>query len=955
MKKLFSKTPNSFNMYRFYTSLLICFCLLLQAAITNAQTTPETSTRGWYTFGLNGGLPFQQSDVRPLILGGGGGGFSLAKNLYYRPNAIFSFDLRGRLQFTRTFGFDAQRTYKLQNNDALNGAQDWNYKVYPMALNEPKGFAFLNYRSDMAELGIEGVLNFNRLLEKKKVILNLYGGLGINWFNTKVNAANETNKTDYKIGFASIDTAKSKLEIIQKIRETVLDNTFETRADGITSALGKVTFTPSAGVEVGYQFSPYFGATIGHKATWSGSNILDGQQWKNTTNDLQHYTSLAFYWKFRGDEKRVLPPTITIISPEKNPYNNASLEGLLIAKIENVDNTADISCTLNNSPINYNYYDRRLTASIPLKMGKNEVEIRAKNAAGIDRKVVVFYYEQPPQVPNNKPYDPRIPRTEPPVPTTETAKKPTVRIIDPSGNYATVREATMPFKAAIQQVTDQRAISLTINNIPVNDFYYNNEKNEIRTNLNLKEGKNTIVLTARNTAGEAREEKVFYYQRPITNAPMVRIIQPRNLYETENLSESLSATVEYVENSNEIRLEVNGVRDNQFQFDAARGTLRSNIRLQEGKNTVVIRARNTVGESVDEITVIRRQAYRPTLYPEVRIKYPSYSTTQDANMLIGAAVKNVERKSDIRILLNNREIYDFSLSNNYISANATLQEGNNTLLVIVRNGDGKQEDSKNIRYTIPAPKVEPEPKVEPAPRPSPRPRPGREIEIEIGDRRNEPQKEENTTPSTNNLQPKVNFLSPRAQYSVSKNSTMDVRAVAQHINDNDNIQVVVNGQVLRGFAFDGGTGRIQATVSLQSGDNNVTIKVSNAAGNAEVQRTIKYEAPRETPKTERESPRSNELETDAKPVINIRSVSQPTSNPMKPTALYVSIVVKLENITSKDQIECSFNGANIGDFEWNANTKTLVAVVNAQKGNNEFIIKAKNSGGETSATKNFEL
>jgi hypothetical protein len=317
MKNILSHTPNSLIMTRFYTSLLITIGILLQAALTNAQTTSETSTRGWYTFGLNGGLPFQQSDVRPLILGGGGGGLSLAKNLYYSPQAMFSFDVRGRFQFMRTFGFDAQRSYTIQSNDALNGNDAWNYKTYPTVLREPKGFAFLNYRSDMAELGIEGVLNFNRLLERKHIILNLHGGLGINWFNTKINAANEANGTDYKIGFAGIDTTKTKLEIVQKIRETVLDNTFETRADGIKSALGKVIFTPSAGVEWGYQFSPYFGATIGHKVIWSGTNVLDGQQWKNATNDLQHYSSIAFYWKFRADEKQLFPPTISIITPEK--------------------------------------------------------------------------------------------------------------------------------------------------------------------------------------------------------------------------------------------------------------------------------------------------------------------------------------------------------------------------------------------------------------------------------------------------------------------------------------------------------------------------------------------------------------------------------------------------------------------------------------------------------------
>jgi hypothetical protein len=959
-------------MNRFYTFLLITICLVLQAAHSNAQTTPETSGKGWYTFGLNGGLPFLQSDVRANHLEGFGGGMSLAKNLYYQPNSLFSFDGRGRLQFFRSTGFDAQRTYNIASNDALNGIENWNYKVYPAALNEPKGFAFLNHRTDMAELGIEGVLNFNRLLEKKKVILNLYGGFGINWYNVKVNAGNETNGTDYKTGFTSIDTTLSKSAIIKQLKNNVLDNTFETKGDGIKTAVGNIGFMPSGGIELGYQFTPYFGATVGHRVTGAGNNILDGQQWKNDRNDLQHYTSLALYWKIRAGEKKLLPPTITIISPEKTPITTDNPDALVVARIENVNTNADITCFLNNAPFNYNYYDRRLTAAIPLKIGRNEVEIRAKNTAGTDMKRVVFYYEEPAifgkPLPKPEPQPtPTRPTPQPtPAPSLETVQAPAVRIIEPSSNYATIREANTPLRATIQHVTDKNGIYLTVNNVPISDFSYNASSKELRANINLKEGKNTILLTVRNSAGESRDEKVCYYQRTVQQ-PVVRITQPRTMYETEYASENLSATVEYIENSSDIRLEVNGVRDNQFQFDAARGTLRTSLRLQEGKNTIVIRARNAAGESGDDIVIIRRAAYRAAMPPSVSITYPSYSTTvSESGVILRAKVKNIENKNDIRILLNNREIYDFSFNKSYgeVSANVRLKEGNNTVEVIATNVDGRQQDSKNIRYTAPAPQPEPTPTPVPAPtptpRPTPRPRPMPDIVIEMPKKPEQPREEEKK-PSID--QPRVNFLSPRAQYSTSKSPVMDIRAMSEYVGDNDNVAISVNGQVLRGFSFDAGTGKIVASVSLREGNNNVKIKVSNAAGNAEAQRTIKYEAERETsketPKAEPESPRTPQIElptaTVAKPTINIVSVSKASSNPMKPTLVYVSIVVKLEHITSQDQIQCTLNGTVISDAEWNAKTKTLVAVLQPNKGNNMFVVMAKNEGGEATATRNFDL
>jgi hypothetical protein len=235
-----------------------------------------------------------------------------------------------------------------------------------------------------------------------------------------------------------------------------------------------------------------------------------------------------------------------------------------------------------------------------------------------------------------------------------------------------------------------------------------------------------------------------------------------------------------------------------------------------------------------------------------------------------------------------------------------------------------------------------------------------DIVIEMPKKPEQPREEEKK-PSID--QPRVNFLSPRAQYSTSKSPVMDIRAMSEYVGDNDNVAISVNGQVLRGFSFDAGTGKIVASVSLREGNNNVTIKVSNAAGNAEAQRTIKYEAERETsketPKAEPESPRTPQIElptaTVAKPTINIVSVSKASSNPMKPTLVYVSIVVKLEHITSQDQIQCTLNGTVISDAEWNAKTKTLVAVLQPNKGNNMFVVMAKNEGGEATATRNFDL
>ncbi|MCC6282480.1 MAG: hypothetical protein IT262_17885, partial [Saprospiraceae bacterium] len=141
------------------TSLLI-FLTLCATQLSGQQTASRFSARerGWWTFGLDGGLAYQSSDVRTQF-NGWGAGLTLGKNLLYRPGGMFSFDVRGRGLFTRSYGTDALRSYGLQKNEALNGSylSDLDYLVDQTAPND-SSFVYQNYRHSMGELGLEGVL-----------------------------------------------------------------------------------------------------------------------------------------------------------------------------------------------------------------------------------------------------------------------------------------------------------------------------------------------------------------------------------------------------------------------------------------------------------------------------------------------------------------------------------------------------------------------------------------------------------------------------------------------------------------------------------------------------------------------------------------------------------------------------------------------------------------------------
>ncbi|MGK0175563.1 MAG: hypothetical protein ACI9AT_001950, partial [Ulvibacter sp.] len=104
--KIFTICAMKKNICNTWTLLAAMFFL----TTAGAQVSTYERTPGYYTFGINGGLAYQQADI-PTTLEGYGLGMTLAKNLYYQPGALLSFDLRGRLLYSQTKGQDYLRSF----------------------------------------------------------------------------------------------------------------------------------------------------------------------------------------------------------------------------------------------------------------------------------------------------------------------------------------------------------------------------------------------------------------------------------------------------------------------------------------------------------------------------------------------------------------------------------------------------------------------------------------------------------------------------------------------------------------------------------------------------------------------------------------------------------------------------------------------------------------------------
>jgi large repetitive protein len=343
-------------------SIRLLFAFLLFLSSLSAQNSAfETLHRGYVTLGLNGGLSYQSSDVRARF-DGYGLGLTLAKNLYYHPASPITFDLRGRFLLARQYGLDGRRSFNIADHPALNGTFGLDYLNYPSELGVNEGFVYHNHRTTVGELAGEAVLSWHSDRLGPGVFVSLFGGLGLGVYNARIDQADRLGAPYYD-AYANLEGSARRIR--RELKNNVLDGNYETLPDPFNR--GGAGFMPSAGLEAGIQLTPHFAIAAGHRVTFSGTDILDGNQWAGGGNDLYHYTSLGLKFTFpqRAKRERGRAPNITITYPSGSTFNSNTSAGLVRARIANVQSPADILCTVNGQTFPFDFYAGELTLSFP--------------------------------------------------------------------------------------------------------------------------------------------------------------------------------------------------------------------------------------------------------------------------------------------------------------------------------------------------------------------------------------------------------------------------------------------------------------------------------------------------------------------------------------------------------------------------------------------------------------
>jgi len=140
---------------------------------------------------------------------------------------------------------------------------------------------FYNYQSKFSDFGLQAVFNFSNIKfhsAKTKVGLYVLAGIGMTWYDTKVNALNGTS--NYAAAFDGISNISYKnRKDVRKALKNILDDSYETEAQNNDDRDGNSRWSGTLGVGFSYRISRRLNIALEDRITFLRDDLLDGQQW----------------------------------------------------------------------------------------------------------------------------------------------------------------------------------------------------------------------------------------------------------------------------------------------------------------------------------------------------------------------------------------------------------------------------------------------------------------------------------------------------------------------------------------------------------------------------------------------------------------------------------------------------------------------------------------------------
>jgi hypothetical protein len=568
--------------------------------------------------------------------------------------------------------------------------------------------------------------------------------------------------------------------------------------------------------------------------------------------------------------QQLQPPVVNFTNPNVNPYTSQLETMTLTSSVLNVASIQGVNVNVNGTNVtNFTFANSTVTLPLTLLEGANVITVTGTNAAGTDSKSQTIIYRKPAVI-------------QPPV----------VTFIDPAISPITVYNNTYNVRARVRFVQGASNITLKINGQTTNNFTYSASSEIMDFTTALVVGANVVEITATNTAGQDQKSTTIIYR--VNNPavpPVVTITNPASNPSTVNENTApIQATVLNVDGPQQIQVNVNGVSLTNFVYNSVNKQLAFTANLNEGVNNVTVTATNSAGTASDSrvIKYVRQVVVTPPLVTFIQPAAPG-TTVNISGYTMRATVSNVSQASQIVVVQDgqivNPALWSFNAASHEVIMNTNLNVGNNVFTITGTNTGGSHTASTNIRYELP---------------------------VVVCDK------------------PQIQLTAPATTGLEVQNSAYTVTATIQHINNANQVQLLVNGALQGVGTYNAGTKVYSKGITLNEGQNVIQLVATNTCGESAVTTVIIYKpaaAPCIPPTVTR---------------------IEPVQQTMTTQDASVQIRAAVGNVSNASQIKVFVNNASV-NFNYDAAAHVVTTDVSLVEGLNTIRIEVKNECGEAVA------
>jgi hypothetical protein len=419
-----------------------------------------------------------------------------------------------------------------------------------------------------------------------------------------------------------------------------------------------------------------------------------------------------------------------------------------------------------------------------------------------------------------------------------------------------------------------------------------------------------------------------------------------------------------------------------FSLNGTTATISFPVTLNSGNNAVSITGTNSVGSDVAECQIIYTVLVPTVNPPKVTITNPGNCphNTKSKSMTITATVTNVTAANQVNVVFNGTTIsnFTFTLNGNVatVSFPASLNAGNNTVVITGTNSAGTDSKDCQIIYTVLVPTVNP-PVVTytvPASNPYTSTTPnvsvtanvtnvtaanqvtvsvnnvavtnfgftvngnnatvtfpvainmGQNISCVVTGTNTAGTDSEQMTIMYHPLAPAVNITNPASSPYTSTTAAYTFTATVLNVGSAAEITVFVNNAQVSGFNYNMNSKVLTYSTTLNPGTTTFEVRASNAGGNASDNASVIFkQAPPRGPRV---------------------TITTPASSPSNSVSATANVVATVQYVQSASEITVKRSNNTTVNFNYSGTTLTFTD--NLNNGANTYTITAANANGSDS-------